>query len=300
MSKLQKTVLFVGDHLAAGSVIMKGVQIANEMNKHTKADCVALKRDGILQLKNKIIVLLGLITDEFGLSAKDIYQLQEQGNIVVLDSVDKLCYLNTRNIDNESSLYNVADGILFANTFQQDHFKDSVGNMSVVIPHCYDARLNAEIITKSNHFSVDYMGSHYSNPYLQSSKPQWLTTDFSGHTNAVYQRAKQSNCHFSHRMSDTVEFYFKPCTKLAMAAATNACILITRDKSNLEILPEYTLYVDDTMDNIFTKYEIALSAFGTPKWKSLLDELAPVKQKTNVENVVPLYVEFFKKLLDSK
>ncbi len=299
MKKITKEVVFVGDNLQAGSVIMNGVQIAEEMNKHTTSLCVALRREDILKMRNKIIVLLGLITDEFGLTKADLEQLHDQYNIVVIDGVDKLCYLNDRNTNNESDLYLIADGVIFANSFQQNHFKDGVGNKSIVIPHCYDSRLNHETIVKNNYFSVDYLGSHYPNPYLHELKPHWLSIDFSGHTNSVYEVAKKSNCHFSHRMSNTVEFFFKPCTKLAMAAATNSCIIASRDKSNIEILPEYTLYVSDDPEDIAAKYDIACSAFKTPKWHSLVDELKAAKEKTDVKNVVHLYINFFEELLDS-
>jgi DNA topoisomerase VI subunit A len=84
--------------------------------------------------------------------------------------------------------------------------------------------------------------------------------------------------------------------KFAAAAATNSGIILSRDMSNIDILEDYPLYVGDDISDIQNKYELAQSWFGTNKWNELLDQMKFVKEKTNLENLVHLYLQFFNEL----
>jgi hypothetical protein len=303
-----KEVILVGDSILSGSVILNGIHRSNEISKYRKSRFLELRRrekNKIFDLHNSIIIFMGLVTDLFKLTKNDIDRLHNQKNIIVIEPIDKLAFIDNYSRKNEELLiYKNIDGVLLANNYTKSYFKDWINKLSVVIPQHYDIRFNSVITPKDNNFYVKYLGADYDNSYLKSKKPSWLDVEFTynpvldfiqNESNIFYKMSK-CNCHFSHRTTDSSEFYFKPGMKFAAAAATNSGIILSRDMSNIDILEDYPLYVGDDISDIQNKYELAKSWFGTNKWNELLDQMKFVKEKTNLENLVHLYLQFFNEL----
>ena len=303
-----KEVIIIGDSVYSGSVILNGVHRANEISKYRNCKFLQVDRfqkSKIFEIKNSIIIFLGLVTSLYDLTKNDIDRLHNQKNIVVIEPIDKLGFIDKYNRkDQELEIYKTIDAIILTNNFTKDKFKNFIPDNSIVISQHYDVRFNESKPQKDNNFYVKYLGADYDNPYLKSKKPSWLSLEFTYNPildfiqkeSNIFDKMCKCNCHFSHRTTDSSEFYFKPSMKFAAAAATNSGIILSRDISNVEILDDYSLYVSDEISDIQNKYELAKSWFGTNKWNELLDQMRFVKEKTNLENLVHLYLDFFDKL----
>jgi|688.fasta_scaffold53545_6 hypothetical protein len=306
-----KEIIIVGDSVSSGSVILNGIHRSNEISKYRKSKFLELRKgekNKIFDIHNSIIIFMGLVTDLFNLTKNDIDRLHNQKNIIVVEPIDKLAFIDNYSRKNEEFLiYKNIDGVLFTNNYTKIYFKDWINKLSAVIPQHYDIRFNSVTSPKDSNFYVKYLGAEYDNIFLKSQKPDWLLLDFTynpindfvENKSNIFSNMRKCNCHFSHRISNSVEFYFKPGMKFAAASATESAIILSRDKSNVEILEDYPLYVSDDISDVQNKYELARSWFGTNKWNDILEQINLVREKTDLKNLVHSYLQFFNELEES-
>ena len=67
---------------------------------------------------------------------------------------------------------------------------------------------------------------------------------------------------------------------------------MSKDKSFIDLLPDYPLYVNDSIDDVNEKYELAKSWYGTDKWNELLDLMNEIKYKTSLDTISKQYINY--------
>jgi hypothetical protein len=100
--------------------------------------------------------------------------------------------------------------------------------------------------------------------------------------------------HFSHRGSDTIDFYLKPGTKLATASATNSVFITSKDSSVVDILGEdYPLYIDgDTVktNKLISHIEEEYNRGNHEQYLNLITSIRPL---LDIDVIYTKYINFF-------
>lgn len=275
------------------SLRVNGYQLSNYINKITPSKCLCLNIDEISSLENKNIIFLGSLITGLKLNQDILTKLKKQNNTIILNPIDDLCYKSDKQLQEEVDVFDNIDGVVFPNEFVKDYFKDTYNksNQSIVLPHPYDDTFNKMDINQSRPFKVSYVGSSYEN-FILSNPPSWLTLDQTGNVNSIFQLLVDSPVHFSHRESNTIDFHFKPSSKLSVASSCNSPMIMSKDKSFIDLLPDYPLYVNDSIDDVNEKYELAKSWYGTDKWDELLDLMNEIKYKTSLDTISKQYINY--------
>jgi hypothetical protein len=110
-------------------------------------------------------------------------------------------------------------------------------------------------------------------------------------------RYKNYNCHYSVRAIHTHQFNFKPATKLATAAATNANIIISKDHNVIELIGDNYPYLTNSDINSVKKTILyTQSTYKTPIWYKALELMQKVKDKTSITEIIKDYKYLFNNL----
>lgn len=278
---------FIIDNFISASTIMRGAMFSDKI-KSLGYDCEAVS--DYLSLKDSIIVFIGALKAAHDLNEEKINILKQNGNKLVLDPVDYLVWAG----EDEISLYKLMDGFILNNHFTYQNLK--LTSPYIAVPHTFDPRIEEFQIIKSDKLNVVYLGALYSDSYLKNP-PNWLNVGFNLSGEQLYSAAIYCNIHFSHRNPSSKDFIYKPCTKLALASATNSLIFTSKDKSIMEYLPEdYPFFIDENRENTQLVYEKANSMFGTQEWTEMVKFLSSLKPKFDINNISLDYVNFFNTL----
>lgn len=295
-----KKIIFVSHPYSGpipGSLMLKGFQLAN----YLEGECVSLSTSDILKIKDTNIILLGNMSRGLNLSVENLIHLKQNNNTIIIDPIDDLCYLSQTDLQSELEKYNNIDGVIYPNTYAQKYFSEYYpkGNQSISIAHHYDDNFNKIYIPKNRKFDVVYGGNKYNNTFLNNS-PHWLKTYFIKNYNDfkdnIFNILINSPLHFNHRFSNTIDYYFKPATKLAVSAACESPIITTSDKAYVDLLPEdYPLFIkSDNINEVEEKFDLAKNIYNTNKWKELIEIMKEIKEKTSPLYISSLYLKYLK------
>ena len=286
-------IYYVVTDLTAGSNLVKGA-VVYEYLKRANIDIELVLKTPI-DAKNSIIVFVGSLGVGHKLTTDIIEILKSNNNKLVVDPVDSLCYIHF-DLVRESLLYSFMDGVIFPNKFSESHFMQDLSCKSITIPHHYDTKLDSISIVKMNKFGVCYAGSSYIDTYFQS-KPDWLDLNFEGHTDSVLDMLIKYPVHFSHRDSNSIDFYFKPGTKLATASATNSVFVTSRDSAVVDILGEdYPLYIDSNVENTNKLISHLQSEYDKNGLEAYSKLVTDIRKKVDIDEIYIYYIEFFNSL----
>lgn len=278
---------FVVDNITSGSTVMRGVMFS-EVLKAKGFDCEVVK--DYINIKDSILVFIGALIAAHNLTEEKLYSLKKNNNKVVLDPVDYIVWAGAEEI----SLYRFIDGFILNNHFTYRNL--NLSSAYIAVPHTFDPRLNEYSIEKSTEFNVAYLGTAYLDTYLQNP-PEWLYGDFDLPVYKLLPAAIHYNAHFSHRSTESKDFLYKPCTKLALASATNSLFITSRDKSVIEYLPEdYPFYIDEDREKTQVIYEKAKSIYRTQEWTDLVGFISSLKPKFDINNISSDYIKLFNTL----
>lgn len=307
---LKREILIIGHPTQFHPISTKvmGFDIASTLSEHRKARYIQIPLPKVKFIKDKILIINGLLTkpsvslirpEGNGLTPETLRTLKSQNNIIINNSIDDYCYVQTEDLDREVLAYEEIDGIIFTNTYTRDYFLKAININTVVIPHHYDKMFDYVNIKKLKDFKVLYGGDikAYREEINKISKelndPNWLCVN--QHILSLIEDLAKYPCHISYRDDNSVDFYFKPGTKLASAAGSNSLIIMSRDKSHIDLIEDYPLYVN-SISEIKEKYELCKSWYGTKKWDEMLGLLKDVKHKTSIKTVCKTYLKFIEEL----
>ena len=292
-----KDLIFVIESPNPGSCKIKGIQPAEYFN----VKCHVSSNMNYAEYKDTIMVFIGSLSMGHKLTKKKIEDLQFRGNIVLNDPVDAYCYFNPwdeitgANVV-EQQCATIIDGIFTTNTKVLEMLKPIVKDNCYLqnIPHNLDNHFYEVPQEQNDFFSIGYGGVLYDNEFFVEKPVPYLEINSTGHNDDVLKFCKTHTCHFSHRMSNTIEFMMKPGLKVAVAAVCGSPIVVSRDWSAVDLLPEdYPLFVGDDREDVVNKIEYAKSIFGTAKWNELLDINTEIIEKTSLDYLKKDYLEVF-------
>lgn len=278
-------ILYIVSNFTAGSNIIKGVQVVEILKQNGVS--IDISNELPSSIENTIIIFVGSLSQSFNLTIEKLRKLKEHSNVLILDPVDSLCYTHLYSYQ-EIPLMEELNGIIFPNTFAEQVYMEKLKCSSITIPHHFDIRLNTLAVEKQNEFGICYAGSPYRDKYF-TNIPNWLYTNFEGHTDRVLEDLIRFPIHFSHREYGTYDFFFKPGTKVATAAATNSILLTSRDKAAVDLLGEnYPFYIDDDVNK--TEKLVKSLRENYKNYESILSE---VKPKVDLSKIYLDYIKFF-------
>jgi hypothetical protein len=204
-------------------------------------------------------------------------------NRTVLDIQDTLVF--HRRIKNRS----LFDGIIWRNRRQFEDFGQA-GQANRILYHHWDPRYTANRLDGSR-LAIGYLG-------VAESFPLWgKVPGVDCFDDDYFRQAVGYNCHISVRPPGRHHLY-KPNCKVSTAAACEANLITTRDKSSEELLgDDYPYYVDSpAMADVLRGVEKARTTFGGPLWREGLARMAQVREKTSIERETDGYIDFFREL----
>jgi hypothetical protein len=231
----------------------------------------------------------------------EIEILKKNNNKIVIDVVDEFIREETNVLDLYD--YSKIDGIISRIKKVVDDYQ-FLPNLAVVyIPHHWDIRLQDVQPTIKN---INYKPALIANdlrdmphlPYLYDNKliDFHMNISFDSY-NEYIDIFKKYNFHYNVRETNSVNYKFKPASKLVTAAALNTPLITNYDWSLRDLIPEdYPFLIQDTsLDSILNTIN-SIDNVSDSQYNYALEILADVKYKTALVNLVPAYINFFEQL----
>ena len=252
---------------------------------------------------------LNTIKDSIVVVCKEIYKhesdiIHNNNNLIYLDIVDLLAHLGHGN-QSERLDYYLKECNIDKIIFRQKYIADLYGNLGYYIPHHYDFRLNF-INVPANDFSQKKISFPYTDPggiALHTTFSELfdvvpintdMVFDFRQIKNVNLQCVK-NNFYFGLRKNTSTDYWYKPCTKTASAAALNRNIITNADKALDDLLPrDYPYFLLDDSDESFIEfYHSKIEIPNKDEYVYGLECMRNVKEKTNIFNLFELYKNLF-------
>lgn len=229
--------------------------------------------------------------------------LKNNNNLIYLDMVDLLAHVGNKQNDYINFYLNNCgvDKIVV----RQKFMKETLGNYGFYIPHHYDYRLNS-IEHIANDFTQTKISFPYTDPggiFYHTEFPELfdvISMDGKSHLNFdgvrdVHQKSMKNNFYFALRKKDSLEYYFKPCTKTAACSAIGRNIIVNTDKALEDLLPsDYPYYFTKESNEDFLQfYNTKIKEVNIEEYKYGLECMNNVNQRTNIYNQYKEYSELF-------
>jgi hypothetical protein len=202
-----------------------------------------------------------------------------RGNRTVLDVQDTVVFKGR--IKNRA----LFDALIFKNERQLQDF-GRPDHPDRVIYHQWDPRYLPNE-AGDRELKVGYFGDRRSFPHWEKLPGvSFFSGDF-------FRSALAFNCHLSLREPGP-DFLYKPNCKVSTAAACGANLVTTRDESAVELLgPDYPFYAEPTPEGFLAALEHARAAFGGPEWRSGLERMREIKERTRMDRILDEYLALF-------
>lgn len=226
-------------------------------------------------------------------------KLKENNNKIVMDVVDEFVRPGTT----PENLYSyiLFDGVIIrANKILKDYtFPPHLETVN--IPHHWDIRLqNLDTSVKTIDKPMVTINDGRDMPHIKKLIEE-NHIQFIG--NFSYQEFAQltdklnsfTSC-YNVRATDSAAYKFKPATKLVTSAALNIPIITNYDWSVQDLLPPDYPFLTEGKN--YEEIVNIISTFpepGSKEYKYAQDILRDVKSKTAMINLIPQYIEFYKR-----
>jgi len=268
-----------------GASFMRGKQISFAMDKKGyDSKCITKVDDQ----KDAIIVFVK------GFNPQDLIKAKEQGNICVLDVVDKFASLKSRH--DEIPYFPIFDHAIFCNEFTRDYFQNIFQSTSVILHH-WDPRLQKECgyyAAYPYQLRIGYIGYDFNHSFAEQladvvpiyNPNQWVDW------------APFFTAHYNVKDNTELETLFKPTTKISTAAAVNANILVMKDPNTVELIgDDYPYYVKEYKPEVvFESIKLMQDTFEDELWYDALKTMKGVRDRTSLDTVSDEYINLFKHL----
>ncbi|MDP2922774.1 MAG: glycosyltransferase family 4 protein [Candidatus Omnitrophota bacterium] len=274
-----------------GSASMSGDQISDQLSKYNIQSTVVNIQEGYERIKGireSIIIFIKFIDN----IALDIFR--RNNNVIIWHIVDELCF--NANMENA----NIVDGVIVPNKHTELEYKEKFKTTQFVA--IYEHRDPRWQFNNADRYSLVYIGSDYSEniarEYLsiRELKIKFIDAKTDGAKYDLFKIPLKYSCHFSVRKENSVVFKYKPCTKIAAAAATNSNIVLSKDYSNIELLDSsYPYYTASDLKSVKEIVNYSKETYASTVWNKGLAMMAEVREKTSVETTTKSYIEFFKR-----
>jgi hypothetical protein len=253
--------------------------------------------DNISNIKDSIVYVVKHIHHSWSLLLKN------NNNLIYLDMVDLLAHIG----DNRNEYINYCLSTCYVDKIvvRQQFLEKNLAQFGSYIPHHYDFRLNT-----IEHIPANFKKTKISFPYTDSGGiffhiqfpelfdvfsmdgKSFLNFDI---VKDVHHKSMQNNFYFGLRRDDSLDYYFKPGTKTASAAAIGRNIIVNTDRALEDLLPnDYPYYFTKSSNEEFLDfYETKIKSPNSKEYEYGLECMKLVRQKTNINNQFDLYKNLF-------
>jgi hypothetical protein len=247
-----RNIIFVG-HSTSGACKMRGVQTVQALEKYS-----SLKPSYILgnifvkevnTIKNSVIIFVGEPLHIVNPQMLEV--LNKNNNVLIYDVIDNFCFHHTNILHNDNLFdpYKCLDVIIHTNSYSKNKTEEYLPNVKhIIIPHQWDID-NETLLTPNitNTNVASYIGG-LGGFQLDKNKLTGYIDVFDNVSNGNDQHTKY-NIHSSFRASNTLDYFYKPCTKLAVASCFGSILLTSREESVVDIVGEsYEFYINNEDD----------------------------------------------------
>jgi len=281
-----------------GSGVLRGFQVCRGMSElgwRSSVLDIRTDKEWVAELKDTRIVFIKKAMKRI---AAILQKLKDNNNILIWDPIDGF-----------SSLYKTVEtqyfhAVIAPNNYALEKWRSYFSNGTIlkVIHHHWDTRLRPN---RAREFRLVYVGDvtpeNISEELIKKAKDleivEFGTSKDSKEQQNLIEKVLSYNCHLSIRSEDTVDFCFKPNTKLSFASATNSNIILTRDKSNIELLDgSYPYYTESDVDKSLEMIRFAKETYRSSIWRQGLQMMKDVKEKTSLKKIAHHYVDLLTNL----
>lgn len=226
-------------------------------------------------------------------------KLRENNNKLVMDVVDE--YVRPGTTPENLYSYEFFDGIILRMSRVLKEYTLPSHLEIKTIPHHWDIRLqNLDTTNKPNPKPVVTINDGRDMPYLQDllkHKDVEFLGNFSySQFSELIDKLNSYAIHYNVRSTDSVAYKFKPATKLVTAAALDTPLITNYDWSIQDLIPSDYPFLTEGKD--YGEIANLINTFpgrGSKEHNYALEILKEVKVKTALVNLIPEYLEFYKR-----
>lgn len=247
-----RNIIFVG-HSTSGACKMRGLQTVQALEKYNNIKSSYVLGStfiGIINdIKDSIIIFIGDPSQIVNSQMLEI--LNKNNNILVYDVIDNFCFDHTNIFYNNNLIdqYKYLDVIIHTNSYSKNKLEEYLRDIKhIIIPHQWDIdNEDLPIPNTVNTNIASYIGS-LGGFQLDKNKLIGYIDIFNNPFNGNDQHSKY-NIHSSFRSITTLDYFYKPCTKLAVASCFGALLITSREESVVDIVGEsYEFYITNEDD----------------------------------------------------
>lgn len=226
-------------------------------------------------------------------------KLKENNNKLVMDVVDE--YVRPGTTPEDLYSYEFFDGIILRMSRVLKEYTLPSYLEIKTIPHHWDVRLqNLDTTNKPNPKPVVTINDGRDMPYLQDLL-KYKDIEFLGNFSysqfsELIDKLNSYAIHYNVRSTDSVAYKFKPATKLVTAAALDTPLITNYDWAIQDLIPSDYPFLTEGKD--YGEIANLINTFpgrGSKEHNYALEILKEVKVKTALVNLIPEYLEFYKR-----
>jgi len=244
-----RNIVFVG-HSTSGACKMRGLQTVQALEKYNNIKIPYILGGTFLEIindiKDYIIVFVGeplhIVNHQM------LETLNKNNNVLIYDVIDNFCFDHTNIFSNSNLIdsYSYLDVIIHTNSYSKIKAEEYLINVKhIIIPHQWDIDNEDLLIPNTINIEIaSYIGG-LSGFQLDKNKLVGYVDVFDNTLNGNNQHTEY-NIHSSFRANNTLDYLYKPCTKLAVASCFGAILLTSREESVVDIVGEsYEFYINN-------------------------------------------------------
>jgi hypothetical protein len=294
-----RNIVFVGLN-TSGACKMRGLQTSQALEKYNNLKVPYILSSTLLKtindVKNYIIVFIG---EPLHIVDHQILEtLHENNNILVYDVIDNFCFEQTNIFCNNNFIdsYKSLDVIIHTNSYSKNKIEEYLPNIKhIVIPHQWD--IDNEDLTIPDIVNIEtasYIGT-LSGFQLNKDKLIGYVDVFDNSSNGNSQHADY-NIHSSFRANNTLDYFYKPCTKLAVASCFGSILLTSREESVVDIVGEsYEFYINNE-DEFIEKMDW-IRGMSVNQINHYRDNMKPIKEYLSPKQTARRYNDLFQQYI---
>lgn len=252
---MKKIILVGGEPIGACQV--RGYQTSQALKKYCSLNSIYVLHNQFINdidnIKDTIIIFVGEPIS-YCRNVDNLIKLRKNNNILIYDIIDNFCFKHTNPLINRGLIdaYQYLNVMLHPNKLSQYQLSILLSDTEhIFMPHQWDMR-NEDITVYENVNTnkATYIGGIAGGFQLDIDKIKDYVDVYEAPLD-VNTYHLQYGVQTSFREKNSSEYFYKPCTKLAMASSFAAILLTSREPAVVDIVGEaYEFYIDSGSDLI--------------------------------------------------
>lgn len=302
-----KNLIFLSVNKKSGSAIISAIQPYNYY-KNLGLNCLHIQDYQLHQFDIKDSIIIHVKTVSHPNVYKHLSDLKKYNNKIFFIPVDGCRYDETpfhcfsKNMPPKflSPPRDFYDGYILNGQFMVNEVSPFVSSKKLLY-YLYQPPIKdmKSTNTSFNSIKIGYFGNnaqftHSSNSYIKKNVKPFFDEE------SWRSKPKEYNLHYNIRKSGTYNYSYKPAAKLSMAAAADANLITTKDRSYLELMGEdYPYYTNHEAGDVIQTIEFIKESYGSKTWNDALSIMKEVKHRTCEDRIFGKdFINFLEKAVD--